>query len=361
MFSIKNFLLLTALQLGSFSGVRYFFPLLAPVLYLSAALYRGNVRFPRSLFFLIMIYLPVMLIGLIRSTDVVDLIFSLIKVTLPIVLFSISYSAFYAQQHRAAGQYLERLVLSVIIVGGAECLIRYYWVFAKGRNIFENFYIAKINSPFFIDANATALFLVNGLFLTALIRKQSFKHTMFVFILFGLIVLTLSRAAIFGAALFVVIVKLRDLPFRLRIITLSTCACLALIFIPFAYALVSFDGSGATKIQVYDVFFSKILSGELSLGRVFLGDGLSKGSLTYGYQEGKFSHALIPMLVGQIGIIGLCFWALFVVCSLAKVNLYLILALFACIFVPGLSYAHPFYEFFYVSLGFASASRSWGY
>jgi hypothetical protein len=361
MFSIKNFLILTTLQLGAYSGFRYLIPLITPVLYLLAALYRGNVRFPRNLLILAVIYSPVILIGCIRSTDFADLLFSVIKATLPFALFSISYCAFYAQRYRTIERYLERIILFTILIGCIECIVRYYVVFSTGQNALENFYIAKMYSPFFVDSNATALFLTVGLFLTVTLAEKRFKHKLFKFILLGLIFLSLSRAAIVGAVMFVMIIKIRDLPLNFRILAISTCVFFAWVLLPVAYGLVSSDGSGVTKIQVYDVFFSKIVSDELSFSRIFLGDGMSQGSFTYGYQEGKFSHALIPMLVGQIGIIGSCFWAVFVLCALYKVNVYIIFALFACIFVPGLSYAHPFYEFFYVSLGIASSTRSWKY
>lgn len=359
MFAIKNILILTVLQLGSYSGVRYFFPMLTPFVYLCAVLYSGRSRFSHKLIFLFIIYMPIILISLITSTDITDLVFSLIKVTLPFALYAISYSAFRAEKYHNVERYLVRIILWVISIGFVECAARYYLAFSMGNNVLQNFYLAKINSPFFNDSNATALFLMTGLFITATLNPKNSKYKLFSLTLVLLVFLTLSRAAIVGVVVFVLMNLVQKLPLRIRFVMIVALFCLVAVSAPFFYSFVTTDGSGATKVQVYSVFLSKIISGDLSLTRILIGDGMSQGALTYGYQEGKFSHALIPMLVGQIGIIGAIFWLLFVSFSLIKVNTYLIFSIFVCIFIPGLSYAHPFYEFFYVALGIASSTRTW--
>ena len=285
--------------------------------------------------------------------------FAVIKVTLPFALYAISYSAFYKENSYTAERYLARLILCGVLVGLTECFSRYYYVHLVGHNIIQNFYLAKVYSPFFNDSNATALFLLTILFFTSTLNPYYKFRKLFIFITVALIILTLSRAAIAGAILFVMIEVVRKVNRIQRILISASIIPVLIGLVPFAYTLVSADGSGVTKLQVYDTFLTKISSNHISLSTIMFGDGMSQGALTYGYQDGKFSHALIPMLVGQIGIVGSSFWLIFVIFSLVKVKWHIVLTLFVCIFIPGLSYAHPFYEFFYIALGIASSTRSW--
>ena len=74
---------------------------------------------------------------------------------------------------------------------------------------------------------------------------------------------------------------------------------------------------------------------------------MEQGNYTYSYEIGKYSHAFIPMLIGQFGILGFLLYGLYFFISSAifsNKNLYLLIPLS----ITGLSYLHPFLETIFI-------------
>ena len=68
---------------------------------------------------------------------------------------------------------------------------------------------------------------------------------------------------------------------------------------------------------------------------------MNAGAYLYSYEEGAYAHAVLPMLMGQVGLIGLVVYIVFFILygRLVARN-YLII--YFPIFLIGLSYLHPF-------------------
>lgn len=238
----------------------------------------------------------------------------------------------------------------ILLVAAFEALMR---ISSLGANISglisifsSNFYHLKFGSPFFNDSNAAALFLLP---VFALFNIDGIKIRLWVIIIaYSLLFLTFSRAAVISVLLgYSVFVFIRAGFFARILMVLS-------VFIVFfsnsgmAYIqLVLSDGSLSTKIDSYLSLYNKV--GDMSIIHLLFGAGVLDGSLLYGYDDGKFAHALIPMLMGQAGWLGVLIFMislLYIFMRYHKTRFFI-----GLLFIVGLSYLPPFLESNFIVLG----------
>lgn len=171
----------------------------------------------------------------------------------------------------------------------------------------QHFYAYKYSSIMFFDSNFVALFLL-PLLVLALFCLQSFeqKKTFRVLILsiLILILLTFSRAAIITSLVvmcFYFLYHLQRTNKQVFVLTLILSILFGLLSLNYFIALLSSDSSFGTKL---DILASMKGIVEHDLIYVLFGFGVERGEEVYSYREGAYAHSLIPLLLGQFGIIG---------------------------------------------------------
>ena len=165
-----------------------------------------------------------------------------------------------------------------------------------------------------------------------------------------LIIGTLSRSAII--TLFIIIIwhyYFFKFKLKFKFIYLLVFLVFTLLFIKDILLLIQEDLSGSTKLEIYRIFLDKFFMQDIRGG--LFGYGINLGNYVYSYKEGLYSHALIPMITGYFGFIGVilyfCFFIYFAIITKGH-------SLFAFLtaFIIGLSYLHPFLETFFLAHGF---------
>jgi hypothetical protein len=155
-----------------------------------------------------------------------------------------------------------------------------------------------------------------------------------------LMILTFSRAGIATAVMLAYFFSLHHIYMKSKLIFILY------IFISFSVILFftsSFlelfleDGSFLSKIEIFKSLKS-IWNNDLL--NIFFGFGVVEGAYSYSYQEGAYAHALLPLILGQFGLIGLIIYV-FILIRLAVVSGFYGLLLLISIFICGLSLADP--------------------
>jgi hypothetical protein len=115
------------------------------------------------------------------------------------------------------------------------------------------------------------------------------------------------------------------------------------------------SGSGATKIEIYESLINKFPKEGL-ISQLF-GNGINRGNYIYGWGKDGYSHAVVPMIVGQFGFFGLILYLSHFILGylLFDGTIHLALIVF---FVAGLSYLHPFLESIFIVNGFLIGLKS---
>ncbi len=210
--------------------------------------------------------------------------------------------------------------------------------------IFEKyFYAYKFSSIMFYDSNFVGLFLlpllVLNLFYINLEKNQKiFKFLVFIILI--LIFLSFSRSAIITSMviiyfyfMYIIYYKNKHLFLIILLISLLVGSVGLIYFINFLFK----DGSFLTKIGVFSSL-QTILDHDII--NILFGYGVEAGGTIYSYEEGAYTHVLIPLLLGQIGIIGLTFYLSFFTYYSIKIGFFGSL-LFFSIMLSGLSLADP--------------------
>jgi hypothetical protein len=220
--------------------------------------------------------------------------------------------------------------------------------------VFSNnyFYAYKYSSIMFFDSNFTGLFalvmVVNILFYRSVFGKSNFinlflcANIIFVFLSFSRSAM-LVLIVILVINTFFLVYKNNKYLFSVSIIfTLP----LFMLFLLYAVDGALNDGSFDTKVRI---FYSLATISDHDVKNILFGFGVEEGGAVYSYKEGAYAHALIPLLLGQFGLIGLIIY-FYVLISMAKQGGFYGWLLFTALFISGLSLADPwqilnFYSF----------------
>lgn len=357
-YSYSSFLLIlsSALQFGDYFFARYFLPMLSLVLMVVILLFSKKAKkdnIVKSCFLLHFIVFSLFVcLSFIGYSEVDEIVFDIVKLFLAFGLsFFVFYSVYYASID-SVRRTLIATIVAVLFVYFIDTMYRF-----SGFNItslLRNFYIYKVDSLFFVDTNSLALY---GVFYFSMIYYYFIYHAQgrrlllrfSLFFIFVFILLTFSRAAISSLFFIFLFDWYFKRGFNVKFIFSLFLMILMVFFIPALILLIASDGSGLTKVITYTRFWDLLWLQDLR-GALF-GYGINEGNYTYSYREGAYSHAMIPMVTGHFGLLGLFLYFMFFLYS-AWITKGHSLYAFLPAFIAGLSYIHPFVETLFVANAF---------
>ena len=217
------------------------------------------------------------------------------------------------------------------------------------------FYRYKNGSPFFTDSNFAGIFLFVWFLVFIHFKEAIFlkKHGFILsFLFFTLAIFTFSRAlyatvilVYFGFKLFDKLDKFRTLPIFLVI------GLIIVVFWPLLDSIATSDGSLQTKLFIWQSLIANFMKFDL-FSQLF-GFGLIEGKYVFSYEVGKTAHALIPQLVGDIGLIGSIIYLSILALVFLRVKNGLLY--FVAIMLIGASLFDPWDPVFFAIMGIFSA------
>ncbi|SFO06989.1 hypothetical protein [Xenorhabdus japonica] len=216
----------------------------------------------------------------------------------------------------------------------------------------DTYYIYKYGSIMYLDSNYVAMqiLLVIGLLI---INTHRYKKKLILFSIL-LLFLTFSRAAYIGLVAIFLLYVTRKVNKKSK--TLVMGLYFTLILIPLIYFAVfhsEFNGllvdqSLASKVTIFSSL-KKIT--DIELVNLFFGSGFDIGGYIFSYKEGGYAHAFIPLVLGEIGLVGLisiCIILFAVYVELKKDSPYILLPYVLC----GFSLIYP-YDSMYILIFFS--------
>jgi hypothetical protein len=347
----------STLQYGDYIVSRYFIPLCSIIIGWLILIFTIKTfnKYEKKLFQLhLYSFTGFAVISLVGLGDLDEYIFDVIKLFLA---FSSSFLVFYfivKADWTALNKSLLIMFYSAIIFLFLESIGRGSSVLTfEFSRVIENFYLAKINSPYMVDANAVGLYALIYLLLASYIIIKSWsskiwKYKLIYTMLSVFVLLTLSRTAIAGLIVVMLIFVYKYLYNKFKILTITLYIVLAIFLIIYIFGVILEDGSGKTKLGVIESLIE--IGPNLDLRGILFGFGINEGNYVYSYEAGKYSHLLIPMVLGQFGLIGFYIYFLYFayILYLSKGSLLIFYGVLAMV---GLSYLHPFLETIYFANG----------
>lgn len=215
----------------------------------------------------------------------------------------------------------------------------------------QYFYVFKFSSIMFFDSNFVGLFLLPLLVLTLFylqFNKNEIKFRWLSVLIFLLNLLTFSRSAIISSVAvlyFYFMYKLMKKNSQLFFLVLLFSVLFLFVGLSDFLSLLLKDGSFYTKLSIFTSISSIF---EHDLVHILFGYGVDAGGTIYSYRDGAYAHALIPLLLGQFGILGLVVYFTFFIYYSFKVGFFGWLLFFAIMF-SGLSLADPWQVLNYFS------------
>lgn len=348
--------MLCLLQIGEYTGARYIPATIASFTapFIVFAFFERGMLDKLVALFLCFFYLMAICF-LIGSQSINDLTFNIIKLYVSTSLFICSYVLF-----KNVESYLFKKILIVsvflsTIIILLESILRISNVNDVLSSFSRNFYLLKIDSPFFFDSNAAGIYIVLTSIVLVYFKDLFGRKYIPILSLYTICILfTFSRSsyvAFFALLLFDFFVHRK---FHFKLLLLALLSFTTILYLSDIYDLLMSDGSGSTKFSIY--FDLLPLMEKVDFLTLMFGMGITEGNYLYSYTPGAYSHALIPMILGHVGIFGLIvYFTLFFILVLIKRTsaLYVIIP----VFVLGFSYLHPFYETIFFVLGFVLSRR----
>lgn len=210
------------------------------------------------------------------------------------------------------------------------------------------FYYYKYGSFMYFDSNYVGVVLLMVLFVLLFhgaAKIDDFRLLKIVFAVI-LILLTLSRTAIIASLVLVLYYVITSGGAIRKVVSMLIVPAIVFYALLFAWPEIQSDDSFQGKL----VIFSKIVDTALNVPvlQLLLGLGFRDGSYVYSYEEGMFAHAMIPLLLGQVGVIGLFLYiSLVVETAVNNKNGFLVWIL--C-FVVGFSLINPWAGYIFCTL-----------
>lgn len=218
----------------------------------------------------------------------------------------------------------------------------------------KEFYIYKYSSIMFYDSNYAGLFslilIVCIVFYRDKVSNSFFVNLLLVINVF-LLLLTFSRAAvitlIFILPLYKIIKSLMNKSYLYSLFLLLMFSIVSIIVFVVILDYILLDNSFKSKIEIMLSVFK--LGNNFSLSEILFGFGFSEGGYIYSYEDGAYAHSLFPLLLGEVGLIGMIFYLLIfgVLCWLVGWYGFLVATIFI---VPGFSLVDPWQIVYFWSL-----------
>lgn len=203
----------------------------------------------------------------------------------------------------------------------------------------DTFYVFKYGSIMYLDSNYVALHALVVSVLVYYLFCGFFRKILSLFCIV-IIIMTLSRAAYVAFFIIPVLYLLRKVSIQSKFVLFSIITPLILAIIIHYIDFLDFnDASFETKFGIFNAFFSKIF--EVNLGTLMFGQGFDVGGYLYSWKEGGYAHAMIPLIVGEVGIVGMFFYISIIIYSYVKVgfdSLYITLPMI----IAGMSLIYPY-------------------
>ncbi|HFT1527996.1 TPA: hypothetical protein ACHWKK_001949 [Providencia stuartii] len=214
----------------------------------------------------------------------------------------------------------------------------------------EYFYSFKYSSILFFDSNYVGLIALMIVFILKYIHFSSaiIKTSLLEFIAVSLLVLSFSRSAILVVIIFYfyyyfVLSSHRNVRF-ISIVLLGILITISPLFIMDSNIQdVSFD----TKVQIMLSLYNKF--DEIPAVQLLFGAGPVVGGYIFSYKDGEYAHALLPLIMGELGILGILIILFFYTYIILKLKKWGVMFLIVT-FIPGLSLIDPYQIFYYWSI-----------
>ncbi|KNC67741.1 hypothetical protein [Pseudoalteromonas ardens] len=352
-------LVASTIQYGSYTGTRFLVPLLG-VLVVVWSLFASRIDTSNKLSLRTdfnlhaFLFFSLVVCSFIGNSSASEALFDTVKIFLPVLMSLLAiYLIYHSRKNEIHNAILLMSVFALVFLG-LEFALRSLSIISNPSQVLQNFYALKMDSPFMVDSNAVGLyalfyFVIHKIYFAYFSVSQRFRKVISaIFLVF--IFLTLSRAAI--ATTFVLYLYLfffrRSMVNQVQLVILGLVAVCFLS--PFIYQVLTSDGSGSTKLGVLQSL--PTLSAQYSIKELLFGFGINEGNYAYSYEEGKYSHLLITMLIGHFGLIGFaCYFLFFLLYGMGLKSKGMCIFLVAN--VVGLSYLHPFLETIFLCNGIA--------
>ena len=220
---------------------------------------------------------------------------------------------------------------------------------------FFPFYSYKDGSPFFTDSNFTGLFIFIWFIVFVHFKEVIFSKKIAYFLTFLFLVLAfLTFSRTLYAAILLVYIGFMLLGRLTKFWAMAIYVVVGLImgwFLLYFGSFLADDASLQTKFGIWGSLINNFI--EVDLFNQLFGFGLIEGKYVFSYEFGKSSHALIPQLFGDIGIIGTLIYCSLLFLIFAKVEkgfLY-----FMAIMLMGSSLFDPWDPVYFAAMGILSA------
>lgn len=237
-----------------------------------------------------------------------------------------------------------------ILVGIADAVYRFK-SFSVTQLVLMSFYDFKSDSIMFDDSNwAGFIFMIAFSFYIYVRDKKFYRNWLIGLLLFVLVLLSLSRAAIVSSVLIIVYSRYIRMRKRTRLFLDSFIVITIFVLIPLVINLFMKDGSFGTKIKILTGF--KYYLSNASITQLFFGNGTGAASndLSLLGNCGFSGHLYVIIKVLDMGFIGLFLDVLLfsVLTIITKREfLYLLIPFIIC----GLSMCPTNLCFFYILTG----------
>ncbi|OCH05716.1 hypothetical protein [Aliivibrio fischeri] len=180
----------------------------------------------------------------------------------------------------------------------------------------DSFYIFKYGSIMYLDSNYVALHL---LVILSLIYNVFFGRLKFFLIIItvSLILLSFSRSAYLGVLLFFLVLFFKNQKMLGKWFLVILFSLFSL-FLVFYFSYNNFNSSDVSLNSKFEIFDSLSKVDIYNIYIVLFGIGFEVGGYLYSFREGAYAHALVTLLLGEVGIFGLIMYIGFILYALNK-------------------------------------------
>ncbi|WMY74578.1 hypothetical protein RHD99_00915 [Buttiauxella selenatireducens] len=281
------------------------------------------------------------------------------KSLLSFIVFFLSAVLFYSISDCQRKKVFNLIKFSTLLFCSIELFLRMDGISGSLIDVITaNFYLLKINSPFFSDTNGFAIYLlplvIMIIFECVFNKSMNFINIIIIIFLHVFLVLSMSRAVLVSMLFFYMVMIFFMINKTYRYIMVMLVIILLMVISPMLISLLEADGSGLTKVEVYKFLFTNI--GTDSFAHILFGFGEKIGAYRYSFSNGSYAHGQFPLLVGMSGMVGTFIYIMFglvVTITGGKNVLYLLIP----IFIVGLSYFPPYFETTFFALGYLWACK----
>ncbi|UUM30468.1 hypothetical protein [Vibrio japonicus] len=155
----------------------------------------------------------------------------------------------------------------------------------------------------------------------------------------ALLILTFSRSAYIGAFLFYFssYVYYKKLPIKIAILLFFG---VAILYFTYYFSYNSFSTNDVSLSSKFEIFKSLALINTYELLVVLFGVGFEVGGYLYSFRDGAYAHALLTLLLGEVGVIGFIIYGLILGVLITK-NSREINGIILTMLICGLSLVYP--------------------